>query len=184
MLHKYPKEYEYHKVPAPWIQLDILKILAMLGRSDAKTSAKIYDVVEKALRKSTYYRNYCRNSRNAYKQRNSHSIDQNSLPVVPQSRPHSIMSIVSFQVFLKRQPQPQVFWNQLPEESGGCWTIGHKELADAGAWVSRHGWYDVGNRNSIIAHTNCKLIKYTDNSIEVDQSGRKGNRSAVSTELN
>jgi hypothetical protein len=36
-----------------------LRVLGMLGRNDSKTSAKIYDVVEKALRKSTYYRTHC-----------------------------------------------------------------------------------------------------------------------------
>jgi AP-4 complex subunit epsilon-1 len=59
VLHKYPKEYDYHKVPAPWLQIDLLRVLAMLGRNDSKTSSKIYDVVEKTLRKSTYYRTCC-----------------------------------------------------------------------------------------------------------------------------
>lgn len=27
MDHKYPPEYDYHKVPAPWIQIDLLQIL-------------------------------------------------------------------------------------------------------------------------------------------------------------
>jgi AP-4 complex subunit epsilon-1 len=25
--HKYPKEYDYHKIPAPWAQIDLLKML-------------------------------------------------------------------------------------------------------------------------------------------------------------
>jgi AP-4 complex subunit epsilon-1 len=59
VLHKYPKEYDYHKVPAPWLKFDLLRVLAMMGRNDSKTSSKIYDVVEKTLRKSTYYRTCC-----------------------------------------------------------------------------------------------------------------------------
>lgn len=56
ILHKYPKEYDYHRVGAPWMQIEILKVLAMLGRNDPRISNKIYDVVEKTLRKSTYSR--------------------------------------------------------------------------------------------------------------------------------
>ncbi len=29
-----PRDFEYHKVPAPWIQLKILRILAVLGADD------------------------------------------------------------------------------------------------------------------------------------------------------
>jgi AP-4 complex subunit epsilon-1 len=38
MDHKYPLEYDYHKLPAPWIQIDILKILEKLGKNDNNTS--------------------------------------------------------------------------------------------------------------------------------------------------
>jgi AP-4 complex subunit epsilon-1 len=29
-----PKDFEYHKVPAPWVQLKLLRILAVLGADD------------------------------------------------------------------------------------------------------------------------------------------------------
>lgn len=32
--HKLPKEFEYHRMPAPWIQMKILEILALLGKDD------------------------------------------------------------------------------------------------------------------------------------------------------
>lgn len=62
VLHKYPKEYDYHKVPAPWLQIQLLRILAHLGRNDSRTSLKCYDVVEKVLRKSTYYQMHINNA--------------------------------------------------------------------------------------------------------------------------
>ena len=33
---KLPKEYEYHTVPAPWMVILLLKILAKLGAADQK----------------------------------------------------------------------------------------------------------------------------------------------------
>ena len=29
-----PRDFEYHKVPAPWIQIKLLRILALLGTDD------------------------------------------------------------------------------------------------------------------------------------------------------
>mmetsp|Transcript_19162 Transcript_19162/g.16450 ORF Transcript_19162/g.16450 Transcript_19162/m.16450 type:complete len:218 (-) Transcript_19162:2140-2793(-) len=36
--HKLPREYDYHRMPAPWMQIKLLKILAFLGANDQKTS--------------------------------------------------------------------------------------------------------------------------------------------------
>ena len=33
---KLPPEFEYHSVPAPWLQIQILKMLAMLGAEDER----------------------------------------------------------------------------------------------------------------------------------------------------
>lgn len=32
--HKLPNEFDYHRVPAPWIQIYLLRILRVLGSSD------------------------------------------------------------------------------------------------------------------------------------------------------
>ncbi len=37
-----PKEYNYHRVPAPWIQIKILRILASLGANDRKSSEHMF----------------------------------------------------------------------------------------------------------------------------------------------
>lgn len=46
---KLPQEFNYHGVPSPWIQMRLLRILALLGADDLKTSEKIYPVVETVL---------------------------------------------------------------------------------------------------------------------------------------
>ena len=51
--HKYPKEYDYHRIPAPWAQIEILKMLEALGRNDQHTSSLMYEVLEKVVRYST-----------------------------------------------------------------------------------------------------------------------------------
>jgi AP-4 complex subunit epsilon-1 len=50
--HKLPKEFDYHRMPAPWIQMKLLKILELLGKGDAKTSEHCYTIVEQALKRA------------------------------------------------------------------------------------------------------------------------------------
>ncbi|XP_015897484.3 AP-4 complex subunit epsilon [Ziziphus jujuba] len=46
-----PKSYDYHSMPAPFIQIRLLKILALLGRDDKQASEKMYTVVGDIFRK-------------------------------------------------------------------------------------------------------------------------------------
>ena len=46
------KDYDYHRVPAPWIQINILKLLAMIGKGDIKASEQMYEVLGMVLRKA------------------------------------------------------------------------------------------------------------------------------------
>ena len=46
---KLPQAFDYHGVPSPWIQIRLLRILAILGTDDLRTSEKIYHVVEDTL---------------------------------------------------------------------------------------------------------------------------------------
>nr|XP_016507424.1 PREDICTED: AP-4 complex subunit epsilon-like [Nicotiana tabacum] len=47
-----PKSYDYHQMPAPFIQIKLLKILALLGSSDKKASEQMYTIVGDIMRKS------------------------------------------------------------------------------------------------------------------------------------
>ncbi|EXC31026.1 AP-4 complex subunit epsilon [Morus notabilis] len=46
-----PKAYDYHSMPAPFIQIKLLKILALLGSGDKQASEKMYTVVGDIFRK-------------------------------------------------------------------------------------------------------------------------------------
>ncbi|CAH9142448.1 unnamed protein product [Cuscuta epithymum] len=46
-----PKSYDYHQTPAPFIQIKLLKILALLGSGDKKTSEHMYTMVGEVMRK-------------------------------------------------------------------------------------------------------------------------------------
>ncbi|EGR32873.1 hypothetical protein IMG5_068280 [Ichthyophthirius multifiliis] len=50
--HKLPKEFDYSRIPAPWIQIKNLQILAILGKKDQKVSEQIYEILGQALRRS------------------------------------------------------------------------------------------------------------------------------------
>ena len=50
--HRLPRDYDYHRMPAPWIQTKILEILAALGADDQKASEKMYETIHLLLKKA------------------------------------------------------------------------------------------------------------------------------------
>ncbi|KAL0327684.1 UNVERIFIED_CONTAM: AP-4 complex subunit epsilon [Sesamum angustifolium] len=46
-----PKSYDYHQMPAPFIQIKLLKILALLGNGDKKASEQMYTIVGDIMKK-------------------------------------------------------------------------------------------------------------------------------------
>lgn len=50
--HRLPKSYDYHRIPAPFIQIKLLKILAALGIADKAASTEMYSVLGTALKKA------------------------------------------------------------------------------------------------------------------------------------
>ncbi|XP_052039478.1 AP-4 complex subunit epsilon-1 isoform X2 [Apodemus sylvaticus] len=49
---KLPAEFSYHSVPAPWLQIQLLRILGLLGKDDERTSELMYDVLDESLRRA------------------------------------------------------------------------------------------------------------------------------------
>nr|XP_033776245.1 AP-4 complex subunit epsilon-1 isoform X3 [Geotrypetes seraphini] len=49
---KLPVDFNYHSVPAPWLQIQLLRILRFLGKDDPRTSELIYDVLDESLRRA------------------------------------------------------------------------------------------------------------------------------------
>ena len=52
MEHRLPRDYDYHRMPAPWIQTKILEILAFLGAEDTETSALMYEPLAAVLKRA------------------------------------------------------------------------------------------------------------------------------------
>ncbi|KXZ54496.1 hypothetical protein GPECTOR_4g561 [Gonium pectorale] len=50
--HRLPKSYDYHRFPAPFIQIKLLKILAALGAGDRASSENMAAVLHQALRRA------------------------------------------------------------------------------------------------------------------------------------
>ena len=48
--HRLPGDYEYHRVPAPWMQLKLIRILGLLGQADHSTSQGMYEVLNTTLK--------------------------------------------------------------------------------------------------------------------------------------
>ncbi|XP_029418821.1 AP-4 complex subunit epsilon-1 isoform X2 [Nannospalax galili] len=49
---KLPVDFNYHSVPAPWLQIQLLRILGLLGKDDRRTSELMYDVLDESLRRA------------------------------------------------------------------------------------------------------------------------------------
>lgn len=50
--HRLPRDFDYHKMPAPWMQIRILEILARLGEGDKKASDQMHDAISEVMRRS------------------------------------------------------------------------------------------------------------------------------------
>jgi len=50
--HRLPSDFDYHRVPAPWLQLMIIRILAILGKADANASSGIYEILGDCMKKA------------------------------------------------------------------------------------------------------------------------------------
>nr|XP_046249245.1 AP-4 complex subunit epsilon-1 [Scatophagus argus] len=49
---KLPLDFNYHSVPAPWLQIQLLRILSLLGKNDQSTSEIMYDVLDESLQRA------------------------------------------------------------------------------------------------------------------------------------
>ncbi|ANQ07557.1 Uncharacterized protein PCOAH_00018860 [Plasmodium coatneyi] len=52
--NKLPKDYDYHRIPAPWIQIKILAIFRILGYSNKKISEQMYEVLQKTMQRADF----------------------------------------------------------------------------------------------------------------------------------
>jgi AP-4 complex subunit epsilon-1 len=52
MEHRLPRDYDYHRIPSPWIQMNLLKILAILGKGDQTSSEGMYEVLADVMKRA------------------------------------------------------------------------------------------------------------------------------------
>lgn len=50
--HRLPSDYDYHRVPAPWMQLKLIRILGILGQADAVASSGMYEIILDTMKKA------------------------------------------------------------------------------------------------------------------------------------
>lgn len=50
--HRLPRDYDYHRMPAPWVQIQILRVLSKLGASDQKASEGMYEVLSEVIKRA------------------------------------------------------------------------------------------------------------------------------------
>lgn len=50
--HRLPKDYDYHRMPAPWTQIKLLQILAILGTANKTASEGMYEVLHEVMRRA------------------------------------------------------------------------------------------------------------------------------------
>ncbi|CAJ1938995.1 unnamed protein product [Cylindrotheca closterium] len=50
--HRLPSDYDYHRVPAPWMQIKLVRIMGMLGQADAEASSGMYEILMDTMKKA------------------------------------------------------------------------------------------------------------------------------------
>ena len=50
--HRLPTEFDYHRVPAPWMQIRLVRILSMIGQGDATASSGMYEILNETMKQA------------------------------------------------------------------------------------------------------------------------------------
>lgn len=50
--HRLPSDFDYHRVPAPWMQIRLIRILSLLGQGDAQSSSGMYEILFETMKKA------------------------------------------------------------------------------------------------------------------------------------
>lgn len=50
--HRLPREYDYHRMPGPWMQMSLLRILRTLGKADIQASQGMYEIIGDCMKRA------------------------------------------------------------------------------------------------------------------------------------
>ena len=50
--HRLPRDFDYHRIPAPWIQIKLLQFMSCLGAADKSVSEQMYEVLHEVLKRA------------------------------------------------------------------------------------------------------------------------------------
>ncbi len=50
--HRLPRDFDYHRVPAPWLQIKLLKIVGILCNADQQASEHVYEVLSNVMKRA------------------------------------------------------------------------------------------------------------------------------------
>lgn len=50
--HRLPRDFDYHRMPAPWLQIKLLQMLASLGQNEKRGSESMYEVIAECMRRA------------------------------------------------------------------------------------------------------------------------------------
>jgi len=50
--HRLPRDFDYHRMPAPWLQVKLLSILSILGTADKASSEHMYEILQECMRRA------------------------------------------------------------------------------------------------------------------------------------
>jgi len=50
--HRLARDYDYHRMPAPWVQMNLMQIMANLAKGDKEASESLYELLAQVLKKS------------------------------------------------------------------------------------------------------------------------------------
>jgi formylmethanofuran dehydrogenase subunit E len=56
------KQFDFHKIPAPWMQIKILRILGLIGRMNKSLGQIMYEVIRETMKIAEQYENYIGNA--------------------------------------------------------------------------------------------------------------------------
>jgi AP-4 complex subunit epsilon-1 len=50
--HRLPRDFDYHRMPAPWMQVKLISILSILGTADEAASQQMYEILQECMRRA------------------------------------------------------------------------------------------------------------------------------------